>query len=120
MGETLKHFTLRAGDGALADRGDAHAQGREEAGKPGADIIVWLNPFRGVLGDANGQPMSLGRALKRQPPETIRTLPVLIQASGGQAAVQGWVHAYRCSAEQAGRARHTCWQRHKKGAPKAE
>jgi hypothetical protein len=119
-GETLKHFTLRAGDVALADRGYAHAQGMEEAVKQGADIIVRLNPFSGVLCDANGQPMILEKALQRQPPETIRTLPVLIQASGGQSAVQGWVHAYRLSTEQAGRARHKCRQRHKKGAPKAE
>ena len=119
-GETLKHFTLRAGDVALADRGYAHAQGMGEAVKQGADIIVRLNPFSVVLCDANGQPMLLGKALKRQPLETVRTLPVLIQASGGQSAVQGWVHAYRLSAEQAGRARHKCRQRHKKGAPKAE
>jgi hypothetical protein len=119
-GETLKHFTLRAGDVALADRGYAHAQGMGEAVKQGADIIVRLNPFSIVLCDANGQPMILGKALKRQPLETVRTLPVLIQASGGQSAVQGWVHAYRLSAEQAGRARHKCRQRHKKGAPKAE
>jgi hypothetical protein len=119
-GETLKHFTLSAGDVALADRGYAHAQGMGEAVKQGADIIVRLNPFSIVLCEANGQPMILGKALKRQPLETVRTLPVLIQASGGQSAVQGWVHAYRLSAEQAGRARHKCRQRHKKGAPKAE
>jgi hypothetical protein len=119
-GETLKHFTLRAGDVALADRGYAHAQGMREAVKQGADIIVRLNPFSIVLCDANGQSMILGQALKRQPLETIRTLPVLIQASGGQSAVQGWMHAYRLSAEQAGRARHKCRQRHKKGAPTAE
>ena len=94
-GETLKHFTLRAGDVALADRGYAHAQGMEEAVKQGADILVRLHPLRGVLGEANGQPMILEKALKRQPPDTIRTLPVLIQASGGPSAGPGWVHAYR-------------------------
>jgi hypothetical protein len=47
--------------------------------------------------------------------------------SAGAAAValdgktlRGWVHAYRLNAEQAGRARHTCRQRHKKGTPKVE
>jgi hypothetical protein len=119
-GETLKHCTLRAGDVALADRGYAHAQGMGAAVQQGADIIVRLNPWSGVLCDANGEPMILGKALKRQPLETLRTLPVLLQSSGGQSAVQGWVHAYRLSAEQAGRARHKCRQRHKKGAPKAE
>lgn len=94
-GETLKHFTLSAGDVALADRGYAHAQGMGEAVKQGADIIVRLNPFSVVLCDSKGQPMILGKALKRQPLETIRTLPVLIQASGGQSAVPGGVHADR-------------------------
>ena len=94
-GETLKHCTLRAGDVALADRGYAHAQGLGEAVKQGAEIIVRLNPLSVVLCEAKGQPMILGKALKRQPLETLRTLPVLIQASGGQLAVQGWVHAYR-------------------------
>ena len=66
-----------------------------EAVKQGADIIVRLNPFSVVLCDSKGQPMILGKALKRQPLETIRTLPVLIQASGGQSAVPGGVHADR-------------------------
>jgi hypothetical protein len=51
---------------------------------------------------------------------TIRTLEVVIQSAGGQHEVRGWVHAYRLSAEQAGRARQKCRQRHKKGDPKAE
>jgi Transposase DDE domain len=119
-GETLKHFTLGPSDVALADRGYAHAQGMREAVEQGADLIVRLNPFSIVLCDPLEQPVVLRKALKRQPLETIRTLPVVIQASGGQPGVQGWVHAYRLSTEQAGRARHKCRQRHKKGAPTAE
>jgi hypothetical protein len=119
-GETLKHFALGPSDVALADRGYAHAQGMREAVEQGADLIVRLNPFSVVLCDLLEQPMVLRKALKRQPLATIRTLPVVIQASGGQPGVQGWVHAYRLSPEQAGRARHKCRQRHKKGAPTAE
>ena len=52
--------------------------------------------------------------------ETLRTLAVVLQSTCGQHTVRGWVHAYRLSAEQAGRARQKCRQRHKKGAPKAE
>ena len=119
-GETLKHFSLSAGDIAVADRGYAHAQGMSEAVKQGADLIVRLNPFSVVLFDQKQQPLALGAALKRQKMDTIRTLAVVIQSACGQHTVRGWVHAYRLSAEQAGRARHKCRQRHKKGAPKAE
>ena len=38
-GETLKHFTLSAGDVALADRGYAHAQGMGEAVKQGLILL---------------------------------------------------------------------------------
>ena len=119
-GETLKHFPLGAGDVAVADRGYAHAQGMSEAVKRGAEIIVRLNPFSVVLCDPTEQPLALCAALKRQQTETIRTLEVVIQSTCGQHTVRGWVHAYRLSAEQAGRARHKCRQRHKKGAPTAE
>ena len=119
-GETLKHFTLGAGAVAVADRGYAHAQGIHAAVQQGAEVIVRLNHFSVVLGDPTGQPLSLCSALKRQPMATIRTLEVVIQSAGGQHEVRGWVHAYRLSAEQAGRARQKCRQRHKKGAPKAE
>jgi Transposase DDE domain len=119
-GETLKHFSLGAGDVAVADRGYAHAQGRSEAVKQGADLIVRLNPFSVVLFDQKQQPLALCATLKRQKMETIRTLAVVLQSTCGQHTVRGWVHAYRLSAEQAGRARQKCRQRHKKGAPKAE
>jgi Transposase DDE domain len=119
-GETLKHFTLGPGDVALTDRGYAQAQGMRDAVKRGAALIVRLNPFSVVLCDATGQPLSLSDALKRQKTETIRTLEVVIQASDGKDEVRGWVHAYRLSTEQAGRARHKCRQRHKKGTPKVK
>jgi Transposase DDE domain len=119
-GETLKHFSLGAGDVAVADRGYAHAQGMSEAVKQGADLIVRLNPFSVVLFDQKQQPLALCATLKRQKMETIRTLAVVLQSTCGQHTVRGWVHAYRLSAEQAGRARQKCRQRHKKGTPKAE
>ncbi len=119
-GETLKHFTLGPRDVAVTDRGYAHAQGMSDAVKRGAALIVRLSPFSVVLSDATGQPLSLSGALKRQRSETIRTLEVVIQSSDGKDEVRGWVHAYRLSAEQAGRARQKCRKRHKKGTPQAE
>ena len=104
----------------ITDRGYAHAQGLSEAVKQGAEVLVRLYPFRVVLCDASEQPFALAAAFKRQKTETLRTLEVVIQSTGGQQKIRGWVHAYRVSAEQAARARHTCRQRHTKGAPKAE
>jgi hypothetical protein len=119
-GETLKHFTLGPGDVAVTDRGDAQAPGMRDAVKRGAARIVRLHPFSVVLCDTTGQPLSLRDALKRQKTETIRTLEVVIQASDGTDEGRGWVHASRLSTEQAGRARHKCRQRHKKGTPKGK
>jgi hypothetical protein len=118
-GETLKHFTLGPGEVAVADRGYAHPQGMSTAVKQGAELIVRLNPFSVVLTTPTGQPLVLGDVVKRQPAETIRTLPVVIRSACGQHEVRGWVHAYRLSAEQANRARQKCRQRHKTGQPQA-
>ena len=119
-GETLKHFTLGAGDVAVADRGYAQAQGLHATVQRGAAVIVRLNPFSVVLLTTTGALLSLPAALKRQPQATIRTIEVVLQGSGGQHEVRGWVHAYRLTAEQASRARQRCRQRHKKGTPTAE
>src|SRR6266568_331027 len=119
-GETLKHFTLGPGDVAVADRGYAQCQDMSVAVAQGADLIVRLNPFSVVLGDAAGVPLELCAALKRQKTETLRTLVVTLRSAGGQHEVRGWVHAYRLNVEQANRARHKCRQGHKKGTPNAE
>jgi hypothetical protein len=119
-GETLQHFTLAPGDVAVADRGYAHCQGMSAAVTQGAELIVRLNPFSVILGDATGAPVELCAALKRQKTETRRTLAVVLRSTGGQHEVRGWVHAYRLNAEQANRARHKCRQGPKKGTPKAE
>jgi hypothetical protein len=119
-GETLKHFTLAPSDVVLADRGYAQCQGMSAAVQQGAALIVRLNPFSVVLGDAAGAPLELCAALKRQHTETLRTLAVTLRAAGGQHEVRGWVHAYRLNVEQANRARHKCRQGHKKGTPSTE
>jgi hypothetical protein len=119
-GETLKHCALGPGAVAVADRGYAHPQGLSVAVQQGADLLVRLKPFSGVLCTPTGQPLALSRALKRQRTATIRTLPVLIRSACGRHEVRGWRHAYRLSAEHANRARQKCRQRHKKGAPQAE
>ena len=94
-GETLKHFPLRAGDVAVADRGSAHVQGLSEAVQQGADVFVRLHPFSVVLGNASEQPFALSAALKRQKTATLQPLEVVLQSTGGQQTIRGWVHAYR-------------------------
>jgi hypothetical protein len=94
-GETLKPFPLRAGDVAVADRGYAPVQGLSEAVKQGADVLVRLHPFSVVLGKASEQPFALSAAFKRQKTETRQTLEVVLQSTGGQQTIRGWVHAYR-------------------------
>ena len=118
-GETLKPFTLGSEVVVVADRGYAQPQGMSAAVQQGADLIVRLNPFSVVLSTPAGQPLVLEVALKPQPAETIRTLPVVIRSACGQHEGQGWVQAYRLSAEQASRARQKCRQRHKTGQPQA-
>src|SRR2546425_4209793 len=58
-GETLKHFTLAPGDVVLADRGYAQCQGMRVAIEQGAALLVRLNPFSVVLGDAAGAAFEL-------------------------------------------------------------
>lgn len=118
-GATRTHCTLGAGEVALAARGSAHAHGRSETVQQGAESSVRLHPFRVVLSAPTGQPLAWCGALQRQPMATSRTLEVGRQSACGQHEVRGWGHASRVRAEQAGRARHTCRQRHQKGAPKA-
>jgi hypothetical protein len=86
----------------------------------GAALLVRLNPFSVVLGDAAGAPLELSAALQRQKTATRRTLVVTLRAAGGQHEVRGWVHAYRLHREQAHRARQKCRQGPKKGTPNAE
>jgi hypothetical protein len=119
-GEPLKHFALGPGDVVVADRGYAQPQGMSAAVQQGAELIVRLNPFSVVLRTPTGQPLALGAALRGQQADTIRTVPVVIRSACGQHEVQGWVQAYRLSAEQANRARQKCRQRHKTGQPQAE
>jgi hypothetical protein len=118
-GETLQNFPLGRGDVAITDRGSGHPAAMGPALAQGAQLLVRLQPFRVVLGQPLEQPLALGAACKRQQPDTLRTLEGVSQSPDGQQQVRGWGHASRVSAEQAGRARHPCRQRHKKGAPKA-
>ena len=55
-----------------------------EAVQHGAALLVRLNPFSVVSLMRQGAALVLVEALKHQRTETIRTLEVMIQSSGGQ------------------------------------
>jgi hypothetical protein len=113
-GESLTHFPWESGDVAVVDRGYSHPHAMVQTTQAGADLILRLNPYRVPLLQGDGTPLDLMRALKRQPQDTIRTLPVWVRSSSGAGQVQGWVHAYRLSAAKAAKARAACRKRNRK------
>jgi len=62
-GESLKHFTVRAGDCLLADRGFSHLAGIEHVHRHGGHLIVRLNTQNARLEDAQGGAIDLLRWL---------------------------------------------------------
>jgi hypothetical protein len=115
-GESLKHFPWKSGEVAIVDRGYSHPDAIVQTIQAGADLILRLNPYSVPLFQGDGTLLDLVSALKRQPQDTIRTLPVWIRSSAGAAPIQGWVHAYRLSVAEAAKARAACRKRNgKKG-----
>ncbi len=119
-GDTRTPGPLGGGEVAGAARGYAQAQGLREAVQRGAERLVRLTPFSVGRCAPTEQPLAWCAAVKRPHTDTIRTLEVVLQSPCGQQTVRGGVHASRCSAEHAGRARPPCRQRHTQGAPTAE
>jgi Transposase DDE domain len=75
----------------------------------GAAVVVRCNPHHMPLFQADGTPLDLRATLQSQAPTTRHTLPVW--SGPASARLQGWVHAYRLSEEQANKARATSRQR---------
>jgi Transposase DDE domain len=115
-GESLVHFPLGPGDIALADRGYAYATPIVETVRKQAEVILRMSPAHLPLYDRDGQRLDLVQQLRGQSWATLRTLDVWVQAPASPQAVQGYVHAYRLSEEQANQARRRLWaQSRKKG-----
>lgn len=113
-GESLRHFPLGAGQVGIADRGYCHPKAVVETVHAGADLILRLNPHSMPLSQPDGTPLDVVAALGSQVPTTIRTLPVYVNPAQEGTPVQGWVHAYRLSEEQANKARAACYKRNSK------
>ena len=111
-GESLRHFALGAGDVAIADRGYCQPQAVVETLATGAEVVLRLNPHNMPLSQADGTPVELVAALQQQAPTTVHTLTAWVGPASHR--VQGWVHAYRLSEEQANKARAVCRKRNSK------
>lgn len=70
QGESLTHYTVKAGDILMADRGLAHRRGIRHVVSHQGDVIVRMNLTSTPLEDQNGKP--------------IRWLPLLRQLKAGQ------------------------------------
>ncbi len=114
-GESLKHFTLQAGDLAIADRGFCHPRPMLEAAKNGADLLVRLSGHSVPLFDRQGRVLDLVKTLKAQPLAPFRTIEVLIGPSRSSERLAGWVHAYRLPEAAAAAARRRARKNAKSG-----
>jgi hypothetical protein len=103
--ESLVHFPLGPGDIALADRGYAYATPIIETVRKQAEVILRMSPAHLPVYGCDGERVDLAQVLREQPWETHHTIAVSVQAPSGPGEVQGYVHAYRLSEEQANVAR---------------
>ena len=114
--ESFRHFTLRAGDITLVDRGYCQPAALVETHQQGADWIVRWN--RGMpLWTSTGEEFDLVATLKHVPPtQTIVTRSVQVGSVGSTERVVATLHACRLPAAQAKAARRRCRrQAQKKG-----
>lgn len=111
-GESLRHFSLGAGDVAIADRGYCHPQAVVDTLAAQADMVLRLNPHNMPLYHDDGAPVDLVAALQDQAPTSVHTLSAWVGPESQR--VKGWVHAYRLTEEQANKARAQCRNRNSK------
>ena len=104
VGESMRRFTVRAGDVLVADRGYAHRRGVRHVVAAGGDVIVRLNltllPLQARL---RPQPFALLPHLRRLKPATVGDWPVAMVDEQGRIA--GRVCAIKKSRQAAARAR---------------
>lgn len=114
--ESLRHFSLKAGDIALVDRGYCQPAALVEAHQQGADWIVRWNS--GIpLWTPTGEEVNLVATLKQLPPtQAIMTQAVQVGPAGSAERVAATRHACRLPEAQANAARRRCRrQAQKKG-----
>src|SRR5512135_996769 len=112
--ESLRHFTLGAGDIALVDRGYCQPAALVEALQQGADWIVRWNS--GIPGwTPTGEAFDVAGTLQAVPPtQAVVTQAVQVGPVGSAERVAASLHACRLPEAQANAARRRCRQRAQK------
>jgi hypothetical protein len=112
--ESLRHFTLGAGDIALADRGYCQLAALVETHQYSADWIVRWNS--GIpLWTPTGEAFDLARTLPAVPPtQAIVTYAVQVGPAGSAERVAASLHACRLPEARANEARRRCRRRAQK------
>ena len=112
--ESLRHFTLGAGDIALVDRGYCQPAALVESHQQGADWIVRWNS--GIpLWTPTGEAFDVARTLQAVPPtQAVITQAVQVGPAGSAERVAAPLHACRLPEAQANAARRRCRQRAQK------
>src|SRR5512135_660816 len=112
--ESLRHFTLGAGDIALVDRGYCQPAALVETHQQGADWIVRWNSGM-PLWTSTGEAFDLAGTLQAVPPtQAVVTHAVQVGPAGASVRVAASLHACRLPEAQANEARRRCRQRAQK------
>src|SRR5512144_1218447 len=112
--ESLRHFTLGAGDIALVDRGYCQPAALVETRQHGADWIVRWNSGMPVW-TLTGEAFDLAGTVQAVPPtQAVVTHAVQVGPATAPARVTAWLHACRLPEAQANAARRRCRQRAQK------
>ncbi|HYQ91099.1 MAG TPA: IS4 family transposase, partial [Candidatus Competibacteraceae bacterium] len=112
--ESLRHFTLGAGDIALVDRGYCQPAALVETHQQGADWIVRWNSGM-PLWTPTGEAFDMARTLRAVPlTQTIVTHAVQVGPAGSAERVVASLHACRLPEAQATAARRRCRRRAQK------
>src|SRR5512144_1657338 len=112
--ESLRHFTLSAGDIALVDRGYCQPAALVETRQHGADWIVRWNSGM-PLWTLTGEAFDLAGTLQAVPPtQAVVTHAVQVGPATAPARVTAWLHACRLPEAPANAARRRCRRRAQK------
>src|SRR5512143_2910811 len=112
--ESLRDFTLGAGDIALVDRGYCQPAALVETHQQGADWIVRWNSGMPIW-TSTGEAFDLAGTLQAVPPtQAVVTQAVQVGPATASTRVAAWLHACRLPEAQANAARRRCRRRAQK------
>lgn len=114
QGERLGRYPLQDGDIVIADRGYHQPDAILRLSEQAIHVMIRLNPWAMPLYRRTGERLDVVEHLQRVAAE-YHCLPVWLGKPGS--ACEGWVHAYRLSAQHADAARRRSRQNAQGGTP---